>query len=517
MATYTSNYAWTKPEGSDPVDITVLNNNLDSQDNIVHNAYMQFAPVFSTASTYAVDDVVLYANNLYKCITAVTVAGAWDAAKWTQVKVSDICGGGGGGGTSDYSQLTNKPSINSVTLSGNKTSADLGLQDAIQIDTMPTASAIYVGKIVQFVGTTDATYMHGYYYECTTDGSTYSWTQLNVQPSSGGGGTYAELPDKPSINGNELSGNKTGAQLGLQNTLTFDNVPTDGSNNPVKSDGIYDSEKDIYAVMGKMGAKNLLSYPYKETTKTQNGITFTDNGDGTITANGTATADAYFSCHSRVQGEANDLIIPNGRYILTGCPSGGGTSTYNMLAERTYNGSVDLLGRDSGDGVLVVANGDDFSVNEVNLQINIFIKNRYAITNPITFKPMLRLASDTDDTYQPYAKTNKELTKSYPASQVMMSDGVTSVEDKFGVQTIGTAVDISGYTINNKYTIPTDGYIAIRASSSGANVRVRISGVDIASYNSGSQFQSIYVRKGLEAYVAEHNTGTFTVYFYPLA
>lgn len=35
--------------------------------------------------------------------------------------------GGGGGGTSDYSQLTNKPSINGVTLSGNKTSADLGI------------------------------------------------------------------------------------------------------------------------------------------------------------------------------------------------------------------------------------------------------------------------------------------------------------------------------------------------------------------------------------------------------
>ena len=33
----------------------------------------------------------------------------------------------GGGGTSDYSQLTNKPSINGVTLSGNKTSADLGI------------------------------------------------------------------------------------------------------------------------------------------------------------------------------------------------------------------------------------------------------------------------------------------------------------------------------------------------------------------------------------------------------
>lgn len=36
-------------------------------------------------------------------------------------------GGGGQGGTTDYSLLSNKPSINDVTLFGNKTGADLGL------------------------------------------------------------------------------------------------------------------------------------------------------------------------------------------------------------------------------------------------------------------------------------------------------------------------------------------------------------------------------------------------------
>ena len=35
--------------------------------------------------------------------------------------------GGGGGGTSNYNQLSNKPSINNVTLSGNKSASDLGL------------------------------------------------------------------------------------------------------------------------------------------------------------------------------------------------------------------------------------------------------------------------------------------------------------------------------------------------------------------------------------------------------
>lgn len=35
--------------------------------------------------------------------------------------------GGGGGGTSDYGDLSNKPSINSVTLVGNKTLSQLGI------------------------------------------------------------------------------------------------------------------------------------------------------------------------------------------------------------------------------------------------------------------------------------------------------------------------------------------------------------------------------------------------------
>jgi hypothetical protein len=36
-------------------------------------------------------------------------------------------GGGGGGGTTNYNALTNKPQINNVTLSGNKTASDLSL------------------------------------------------------------------------------------------------------------------------------------------------------------------------------------------------------------------------------------------------------------------------------------------------------------------------------------------------------------------------------------------------------
>lgn len=48
--------------------------------------------------------------------------------------VHNFGGGGGGGGTDDYADLTNKPKINNTTLSGNKTGADLGLVDDVQIN-----------------------------------------------------------------------------------------------------------------------------------------------------------------------------------------------------------------------------------------------------------------------------------------------------------------------------------------------------------------------------------------------
>lgn len=48
----------------------------------------------------------------------------------------------GGGGTSDYDELSNKPSINSVTLSGNKTSSDLGLADKTVVATTQPAGGM---------------------------------------------------------------------------------------------------------------------------------------------------------------------------------------------------------------------------------------------------------------------------------------------------------------------------------------------------------------------------------------
>lgn len=109
MATYTSNYGWTKPSRSDNVDISVLNNNLDDQDSTIHDAFLNMAPPFSESSTYAVDDIVLYGTGLYKCHTAVVTPGSWTGStNWQVYKLSE--GGSGGGGTleaGDYINIEN--------------------------------------------------------------------------------------------------------------------------------------------------------------------------------------------------------------------------------------------------------------------------------------------------------------------------------------------------------------------------------------------------------------------------
>lgn len=53
---------------------------------------------FDATSTYAVGDYVVYDGILYKCTTAVSTAGQWDANDWTETIVMDEVGGGGTGG-----------------------------------------------------------------------------------------------------------------------------------------------------------------------------------------------------------------------------------------------------------------------------------------------------------------------------------------------------------------------------------------------------------------------------------
>lgn len=90
----------------------------------------------------------------------------------------------------------------------------------------------------------------------------------------------------------------------LRNYEIYGNSVQDGTptpENPVEIQSVGNLVTDEtseyygkYDIPITLTGKNLLPYPYIYTTKTINGVTFTDNGGGSITIDGTATANAVF-------------------------------------------------------------------------------------------------------------------------------------------------------------------------------------------------------------------------------
>ena len=135
--------------------------------------------------------------------------------------------------------------------------------------------------------------------------------------------------------------------------------------------------------------KNLIPYPYLKTTQTISGVTFTANSDGSITVNGTATANAIFEFES----DSTMFTLPAGNYFLSGCPSGGSATSYLMTAVNGAGSSYDKYQRDFGTGVAVPSKGEKWKVS-------IRIMSGYTANN-LVFKPQIELGS-TATSYEPY-------------------------------------------------------------------------------------------------------------------
>ena len=203
-------------------------------------------------------------------------------------------------------------------------------------------------------------------------------------------------------------GDMTDALATKQDTLTFDDTPTDGSNNPVKSNGIYDSEKDIYATMGEMGAKNLIPYPYdRESGYSSQGMTVTYDKNGVMTVNKVVgTGTAYFSLVSKTLNPNIKIDLkPNTKYILS-LKLTNATDTSVAITKSTTGDIAAIRNKSTGYYENIFTTPSDMSV----FTGIILYWDSTATESDAVVEVMIRLASDTDNTYQPYAKTNKQLT-----------------------------------------------------------------------------------------------------------
>ena len=238
------------------------------------------------------------------------------------------------------------------------------------------------------------------------------------------------------------------------------------------------TDYELYKAVGNM-SKNLISYPYSMSTTTRSGITFTDNGDGTVTANGTATASAAFVCKYY---NAKTPIVPDKKvYYLSGCPDGGRTSAsvwnYRINAQ-TWKGSSYVNGySDFGDGITVDLRNVDFDA----LQVQILINEGTTVENLI-FKPQLELG-DSATEFEPYGKYVIPVTVS--GKNVFNWDAVSTVQDVIAPNTSSLTILDNGAIIKG-LSNPT---IGIASAYSNGWFRP---GISTDTHNRGS----FYVKKG---------------------
>ena len=130
--------------------------------------------------------------------------------------------------------------------------------------------------------------------------------------------------------------------------------------------------------------KNLLFYPYYETTKEVNGITFTDNGDGSITINGTTeypTINFYLR-------EINNWSLPIGTYNFK--LRGGNANIYMIIGSNTS--SIGYVYGTKGTFVIK----DKYKYNNGNVVIQIKADIGTTFEN-ITVHPQITRISDGNE------------------------------------------------------------------------------------------------------------------------
>lgn len=212
---------------------------------------------------------------------------------------------------------------------------------------------------------------------------------------------------------------------------------------PVKDAMLRRSEQRV------LGAKNLC--PNNAVDTTNRGITYVVNSDKTIKGNGTAT------------GGSSSLEIYKGTLTPGDFILSGGISDYYCVGLRETSASS-WIGRSAGNDVPVTI--------EENVSYTIFVWIKDGITaNNVVFKPMLRLASDPDDTYVPYAMTNRELTevKTYNVSYTDASSSISGIS--FDVQRVGKVVQFGIY------------FSITSQMSAGATVELKLVNCPLPSYS----------------------------------
>jgi len=177
----------------------------------------------------------------------------------------------------------------------------------------------------------------------------------------------------------------------------------DGADNVPMKSVVIDTES-ASATVTKTG-KNLLK-PQTVGTSVHNGISFTYTSDGGIVCNGTSTGIAYSAAQ-------NGFRLPVGQYIKN-APDSNGVGV--IVQAKALPDWTTVQGGGASDRTVTISAEDAL----YDLAVRIRIPSGITLNNYVYY-PMLRFASDADDSYEPYAGETYEVT---------LVDGVVQEEIK---------------------------------------------------------------------------------------
>ena len=142
--------------------------------------------------------------------------------------------------------------------------------------------------------------------------------------------------------------------------------------------------------------KNLIPYPYLSSTRTTDGISWTDNGDGSVTANGTATKQIWFTLFTR-----GKIKLKAGTYTLSGTQSGGRLKYDTNLIWTDSDGNKHWC--------IDYGQTNTFTIPDCdNVQMLFRIYPGITVEN-VLFRPQLELGAAATD-YEPYHGSTVKIT-----------------------------------------------------------------------------------------------------------
>lgn len=140
--------------------------------------------------------------------------------------------------------------------------------------------------------------------------------------------------------------------------------------------------------------KNKLVYPYDVSSKTESGVTFTVHTDGTIDADGTASADITLGL--------GKTYISDNDFTFSGISTGSATKYYLRFIARDSEGHAVQIDGQVFIDVYTTETTKTLpdTVSYVDSYLGV---KKDSVLDDVLFQPMIRLASESDATFEPYA------------------------------------------------------------------------------------------------------------------